>query len=76
MPALGAKARASFTPAFLKNIAAESREWGPVQSVDLLSRSTDGEQRRYRFNYVNYAVLVDVVLNKEGDMDVFNVRLD
>ncbi|NHZ43776.1 beta-lactamase family protein [Massilia sp. CCM 8693] len=78
MPAIGARARTSFTPAFLKNIASESREWGPVQSVDLLSRATEGELRRYRyrFNYVHYAVLVDVVLDKDGNIDAFNLRLD
>ncbi|NHZ90980.1 serine hydrolase [Massilia sp. CCM 8733] len=78
MPAVTVKARAGFTPAFLKNIASESRQWGPVQSVDLLAREMDGEQRRYRyrFNYVDYAVLVNVVLDKDGDIDAFNLRLD
>ena len=78
MPAIGARAAASFTPAFLKSIASESREWGPVQSADLLSRATDGEQRRYRyrFNYVHYAVLVDVVLDQDGHIDAFKLHLD
>ncbi len=76
MPAIGARAAASFTPAFLKSIASESREWGPVQSADLLSRATEGELRRYRFNYAHYAVLVDGVLDKDGHIDAFKLRLD
>ncbi|HEX8612825.1 MAG TPA: serine hydrolase domain-containing protein [Telluria sp.] len=77
-PGLDDTVKEQFSPAFLKRLAIEGREWGAVRSVDALARTTDGEQRRYRYrvNYADHAVLVNIGFGKDGAIDVLKVRLE
>ncbi|RSZ60961.1 beta-lactamase family protein [Massilia atriviolacea] len=75
---LDASVNKQFSPAFLKMLASEGREWGAVQSVEALARETEGEKRRYRYrvNYADTAVLVNIGFGKDGVVDVLKLRLE
>lgn len=77
-PGLDEKVKQQFSPAFLKMLAAEGREWGALRSLDALARDTEGEARRYRYrlNYTDYAVLVQIGFGKNGLIDVLRLRLE
>jgi CubicO group peptidase (beta-lactamase class C family) len=66
---LSAKVAENLSPEFLGMVAQDLREWGALGKVEPLSRSTDGELRKYsyRLSYAGGAMLVDLNLGK-GDM--------
>lgn len=75
---LDGKVEEQFSPAFLKRLASEGREWGAVRSVEALAREMDGGNRRYRYriNYADYALLVNIGFGKDGAIDVLKLRLE
>ncbi|MDM5178930.1 serine hydrolase [Massilia sp. DJPM01] len=75
---LNAKAAALMTPERLKMFGSEGREWGPMRSLELLSREIDGEARRYRYrvHFANLATLVSIGFDKADRIDILSVRLE
>jgi CubicO group peptidase (beta-lactamase class C family) len=67
---------AILTPARLKDLARMIGEWGPVQSVELLSAKLDGEQKRsrYRFVLASEIILYDMSIDKEGRIEMIGLR--
>lgn len=75
-PGLSPAAAAIYTPETVKNIADSLRECGALRSVELLSRKTDGEQRRYRyrFTFADETVLVDIRFGKSDQVEQLGLR--
>ncbi|MDQ1833576.1 serine hydrolase domain-containing protein [Massilia scottii] len=75
---LNPKAAAMMTPERLTMFGSEGREWGPMRSVELLSRETDGEARRYRYRvrFANLAGLVHIGFDKADQIDILSLRLE
>ena len=75
-PGLGAKAAEAYNEDMVKNLSQALRELGALRSVALLSRTTDGELRsyRYRFTFAEDAVLVNISFGKSDQVDRLGLR--
>jgi hypothetical protein len=68
---LSEKVADALSPEFIEMVSADLREWGPLRKVEALSRSTDGEQRKYsyRLRYAAGALIVDLALGKADTVE-------
>ncbi|MTW09488.1 serine hydrolase [Pseudoduganella eburnea] len=75
---LSAKVAEALSPEFIKMVSDDLREWGALRKVEALSRSTDGEVRKYsyRLNYTSGAMLVDLSLGKADQVEQLRMRPD
>lgn len=69
------RAGAALFPGPAKQLEACLRGFGALDTLQLLERKTDGEDRQYRYRalYRNAAALVDITFNKAGRVSRFSV---
>ncbi|QOY95625.1 beta-lactamase family protein [Massilia sp. UMI-21] len=70
--------RGRFTQHWVTQIAAEFRDFGALQSVELLARSSEGarERARYRFLFENETMLVSLHLGANGLIERLGLSLE
>lgn len=70
--------RGRFTQHWVTQVAAEFRDFGPLRSVDVLARSSDGrgKQARYRFLFENETVLVALHQDRDGLIERLGISLE
>ena len=75
---LSEKERARFTPRWVTIVSDELRDAGPLQTVDLLSRSSEGDSKhfRYRFTFKDETLIVSLQLGKAGMIDRLGISLE
>jgi CubicO group peptidase (beta-lactamase class C family) len=73
---LSDKAAERLSPEFLAMVAEDLRGWGTLRTVEPLSRSVDGEVRnyRYRLNYADGVLVVDLGLGKADKVEQLRMR--
>jgi CubicO group peptidase (beta-lactamase class C family) len=73
---LSEKVAGALSPEFIKMVAEDLRDWGPLRQVEALARSTDGELRqyRYRLRYEGSALIVDLALGKANKVDQLRIH--
>lgn len=69
------RAGAALFPGPAKQLEACLRGYGALDTLQLLERKTDGEDRQYRYRaiYRNAQALVDITFNKAGRVSRFSV---
>lgn len=75
---LSAGERGRFTRHWVKQIAAEFRDFGALHSVEVLARSSEGtsKQARYRFLFEHETVLVALHLGRDGLIERLHLSLE
>ena len=75
---LSEKAASRLSPEFLAMVSADLRDWGALRRVEPLSRTTDGEQRqyKYRLTYASGAMQVELALGKGDMVETLRLRPD
>lgn len=75
---LSAAERGRFTQRWVAQLAAEFRDFGPLRSVELLARSSEGggKQARYRFLFENETLLVALHEGSEGLIERLGISLE
>ncbi|WP_035373362.1 serine hydrolase domain-containing protein [Pseudoduganella violaceinigra] len=70
------KVAAALSPEFIAMVADDLRDWGALNRVEALSRSVDGEVRKYsyRLNYASGTLLVEFALGKSDKIDQLRMR--
>ncbi|MEC5160815.1 MULTISPECIES: hypothetical protein [unclassified Janthinobacterium] len=70
------RARAAMFPDEAKALGASLRGYGALDSLQLLERKVDGEDRLYRYRaaYAKASVLVDITYNKGGRIGLLQAR--
>ncbi|XLZ68060.1 serine hydrolase domain-containing protein [Massilia sp. SR12] len=73
---LGEKLAALLSPEFIARVSGDLREWGTLQKVEPLARSSDGELRKYsyRLSYATGVLLVDLGLGKADQVEQLSMR--
>jgi CubicO group peptidase (beta-lactamase class C family) len=74
--ALGGQAALGLTPEYIKFLAPQLKELGPLLGVEALTRAVDGEKRRYRyrFRHADEMLIVDVTIGKDDLIEALRLR--
>lgn len=75
---LSASERGRFTLRWVTRIAAELRDVGPLRTVDVLGRGSEGDgwRARYRFLFENETVLVALNHDRDGLIEKLGISLE
>jgi CubicO group peptidase (beta-lactamase class C family) len=74
--ALGGQAALGLTPEYIKFLAPQLKELGPLLGVEALTRAVDGEKRRYRyrFRHADEMLIVDMTIGKDDLIEALRLR--